>query len=184
MVSKAGGEEYTIQIRYSDTHEQKMLKQQTAAARSFRAAEFEYGCMQAQRSGLIAPLSERAASSLVVTPTSSVTNVNDDFEGYLQANTCVYHDICLCHLSDSTSYGATPTARAAAARPSLPTIKSERSASPQIHSTVSAAYDVGYDEGVPLPQEIIEARTRSSSPGAHTKVSHGLYMMKPGTDSE
>ena len=161
-----------------------MLKQQTAAARSFRAAEFEYGCIQAQRSGLLAPSSERAASSLVATPTSSVTNVNDDFDNYMQANPCVYHDICLCHLSNSISYGTTPASRVAAARPSLPTINSERSASPQILSAASGTFDGGYDEGVALPPEIIEARTRSSSPGAHTKVSHGLYMTKPGTDSE
>lgn len=32
-----------------------MLKQQTAAARQFRAAEFEFGCMQAGRSSLSIP---------------------------------------------------------------------------------------------------------------------------------
>jgi hypothetical protein len=32
-----------------------MLKQQTAAARQFRAAEFEYGCLQAVRAGIIPP---------------------------------------------------------------------------------------------------------------------------------
>ena len=62
-VTKQGGEEHIIQIRYSDTHEQKMLKQQTAAARQFRAAEFEYGCIQAGRNatGLLA-LPERLSS--------------------------------------------------------------------------------------------------------------------------
>ncbi|GAB7343131.1 hypothetical protein MBLNU457_1207t1 [Dothideomycetes sp. NU457] len=35
-------EEHTIQIRYADTQEQKQLKQQTAAARQFRSAEYEY----------------------------------------------------------------------------------------------------------------------------------------------
>ena len=30
-----------MQIRYADTTEQKSLKQQTAAARSFRSAEYE-----------------------------------------------------------------------------------------------------------------------------------------------
>ncbi|KAF2459224.1 hypothetical protein BDY21DRAFT_283043 [Lineolata rhizophorae] len=49
-VSKPGGEEHLIQIRYSDTYEQKTLKQQTAAARSFRAAEFEAGVRQARLS--------------------------------------------------------------------------------------------------------------------------------------
>jgi hypothetical protein len=41
--------DYLIQIRYSDTAEQKLLKQQTAAARLFRAAEFEAGCAQIGR---------------------------------------------------------------------------------------------------------------------------------------
>ena len=47
-VTKNGGEEHLIQIRYSDTHEQKMLKQQTAAGRVFRAAEYEVGVAQAR----------------------------------------------------------------------------------------------------------------------------------------
>lgn len=47
-VSKPGAEEHLIQIRYSDTHEQKMLKQQTAAGRVFRAAEYEVGVAQAR----------------------------------------------------------------------------------------------------------------------------------------
>ncbi|KAF1993599.1 hypothetical protein P154DRAFT_449807 [Amniculicola lignicola CBS 123094] len=47
-VAKPGGEEHLIQIRYSDTQEQKMLKQQTAAGRVFRAAEYEVGVAQAR----------------------------------------------------------------------------------------------------------------------------------------
>ncbi|KAJ4351496.1 uncharacterized protein N0V89_006839 [Didymosphaeria variabile] len=47
-VAKPGGDEHLIQIRYSDTHEQKMLKQQTAAGRVFRAAEYEVGVAQAR----------------------------------------------------------------------------------------------------------------------------------------
>ena len=50
-VAKPGGEEHLIQIRYSDTHEQKMLKQQTAAGRVFRAAEYEVGVAQARALG-------------------------------------------------------------------------------------------------------------------------------------
>lgn len=42
------GEEFSIQIRYADTQEQKMLKQQTAAGRQFRAAEYEFGVAQAR----------------------------------------------------------------------------------------------------------------------------------------
>jgi hypothetical protein len=44
------GEEYTIQIRFADTQEQKHLKQQTAAARQFRSAEYEYAT-QAHKAG-------------------------------------------------------------------------------------------------------------------------------------
>lgn len=50
-VCKTGGEEHLIQIRFSDTHEQKMLKQQTAAGRVFRAAEYEVGVAQARALG-------------------------------------------------------------------------------------------------------------------------------------
>ncbi|KAJ8107938.1 hypothetical protein OPT61_g8523 [Boeremia exigua] len=50
-VSKPNGEEHLIQIRFSDTHEQKMLKQQTAAGRVFRAAEYEVGVAQARALG-------------------------------------------------------------------------------------------------------------------------------------
>ncbi|KAF1948380.1 hypothetical protein CC80DRAFT_431696 [Byssothecium circinans] len=54
-VAKSGGEEHLIQIRYSDTHEQKMLKQQTAAGRVFRAAEYEVGVAQARAYGDVSP---------------------------------------------------------------------------------------------------------------------------------
>ena len=50
-MSKPNGEEHLIQIRYADTHEQKMLKQQTAAGRVFRAAEYEVGVAQARALG-------------------------------------------------------------------------------------------------------------------------------------
>lgn len=63
-----GSEEHLIQIRFSDTHEQKMLKQQTAAGRVFRAAEYEVGVAQARALGTpdryltISPVSQGAAS--------------------------------------------------------------------------------------------------------------------------
>jgi len=41
VFSKRGGEEYLIQLRFADTSEQKALKQQTAAARQYRTAEYE-----------------------------------------------------------------------------------------------------------------------------------------------
>jgi hypothetical protein len=67
-VSKPGSEEHLIQIRFSDTHEQKMLKQQTAAGRVFRAAEYEVGVAQARALGTpdrylsISPVSQSHAN--------------------------------------------------------------------------------------------------------------------------
>ncbi|KAI9713229.1 MAG: hypothetical protein M1820_001215 [Bogoriella megaspora] len=42
VVQPKSEEEHIIQIRYADTAEQKWLKQQTAAARQFRTAEYEF----------------------------------------------------------------------------------------------------------------------------------------------
>jgi hypothetical protein len=81
-VCKPGGEEHIIQIRYSDTHEQKMLKQQTAAARSFRAAEFEYGCLEARRAGLL-PQSSIERLNAANGADESVT----DFDQYITQST-------------------------------------------------------------------------------------------------
>lgn len=67
-VSKPNGDEHLIQIRFSDTHEQKMLKQQTAAGRVFRAAEYEVGVAQARALGTpdrydtVSPVSHSAGS--------------------------------------------------------------------------------------------------------------------------
>ncbi|KAF2499085.1 hypothetical protein BU16DRAFT_535492 [Lophium mytilinum] len=46
---EARGEEHLIQICYFDTHEQKLLKQQTAAGRQFRTAEYGIGVAGAHR---------------------------------------------------------------------------------------------------------------------------------------
>lgn len=84
-IRKAEGDEHIIQIRYSDTHEQKMLKQQTAAARQFRAAEFEFGCLQTGRSGPgLMSLPERiAGASPAHTASPSVSDHGPTFEQYL-----------------------------------------------------------------------------------------------------
>ncbi|KAF2180023.1 hypothetical protein K469DRAFT_640229 [Zopfia rhizophila CBS 207.26] len=76
-VSKPGGEEHLIQIRYSDTHEQKMLKQQTAAGRVFRAAEYEVGVAQARAMG-------QPERYLTISPDQEVAN---EFELFLQGQT-------------------------------------------------------------------------------------------------
>ncbi|KAI8942414.1 hypothetical protein NX059_000488 [Plenodomus lindquistii] len=74
-ISKAGGEEHLIQIRFSDTHEQKMLKQQTAAGRVFRAAEYEVGVAQARALGT-------PDRYLTISPVSQ--GATNDFEMYMQ----------------------------------------------------------------------------------------------------
>jgi len=74
-ISKAGGEEHLIQIRFSDTHEQKMLKQQTAAGRVFRAAEYEVGVAQARALGT-------PDRYLTISPVSQ--GPANDFEMYMQ----------------------------------------------------------------------------------------------------
>ena len=50
LTIKDGEEDLQVQIRYADTQEQKVLKQQTQAARQFRSAEYEYAT-QAWRQG-------------------------------------------------------------------------------------------------------------------------------------
>jgi RNA recognition motif. (a.k.a. RRM, RBD, or RNP domain) len=70
-----GEQDFLIQIRFSDTPEQKILKQQTAAARQFRAAEYDAGC--AQVGHVMSPS----------TPHGFVTNHQNagEFEQYLQS---------------------------------------------------------------------------------------------------
>lgn len=77
-VSKPGGEEHLIQIRYSDTHEQKMLKQQTAAGRVFRAAEYEVGVAQARAMG---------GPNRYMTMSPDEQNAANEYEIFLQEQT-------------------------------------------------------------------------------------------------
>jgi len=79
-VSKPGGDEHLIQIRYSDTQEQKMLKQQTAAGRVFRAAEYEVGVAQARAQG---------ATDRYLTMSPTEQNAANEFELFLQGQTYV-----------------------------------------------------------------------------------------------
>ncbi|PVH94928.1 hypothetical protein DM02DRAFT_660611 [Periconia macrospinosa] len=74
--SKQGGEEHLIQIRYSDTQEQKLLKAQTAAGRVFRAQEYEVGVAQAR--GVYNAGDERFLAS----PERQATA--NEFEAYMQ----------------------------------------------------------------------------------------------------
>lgn len=58
-----------------------MLKQQTAAARQFRAAEFEYGCLQTGR-GTLLRATDRVHS---VSPAGTEhTSAKNDLEQYMQ----------------------------------------------------------------------------------------------------
>jgi hypothetical protein len=90
-VSKPGQEEHLIQIRYSDTHEQKMLKQQTAAGRVFRAAEYEVGVAQAR--GM-------SASDRYLPMSPEEQNVVNEFELFLQGQTYVSTHACVLILAD------------------------------------------------------------------------------------
>ncbi|KAK5121518.1 hypothetical protein LTR85_005351 [Meristemomyces frigidus] len=75
---KSAGEELQMQIRYADTLEQKSLKQQTQAARSFRSAEYEYATA-AFRAGRL----PYAGSTVHDTPTGN------EFSDYLGSNPSV-----------------------------------------------------------------------------------------------
>ena len=79
-VSKPGEEEHCIQIRYADTEQQKWLKQQTAAARQFRTAEYEYAT--ANRRWM--PASSRTDGTPVPGVPTSSTN---ELENFLAATT-------------------------------------------------------------------------------------------------
>ncbi|GAB7356632.1 hypothetical protein MBLNU459_g7352t2 [Dothideomycetes sp. NU459] len=76
------GEEHTIQIRYADSQEQKHLKQQTAAARQFRSAEYEYATQFHKQGACV------GRSSL--SPYSALGHENiapgNEFEAYLGAS--------------------------------------------------------------------------------------------------
>ena len=61
-----------------------MLKQQTAAARQFRAAEFEYGCLEARRNGLLPQSSvDRLTTSVNGLGQTAGTSANNEFEQYM-----------------------------------------------------------------------------------------------------
>lgn len=75
-VAKPGSEEQLIQIRFADTQDQKNLKQQTAAARQFRTAEYEFAT-QGHTWGQLHPLSRGHGVP------SGAAGQAHDFESYL-----------------------------------------------------------------------------------------------------
>lgn len=79
-MAKPNGEEHLIQIRFADTQDQKNLKQQTAAARQFRTAEYEFAT-QGHTWGQLNPLSR------VHGVPSGPMGQAHDFESYLANST-------------------------------------------------------------------------------------------------
>ncbi|KAF2703607.1 hypothetical protein K504DRAFT_392091 [Pleomassaria siparia CBS 279.74] len=120
-VSKPGGDEHLIQIRYSDTQEQKMLKQQTAAGRVFRAAEYEVGVAQARAHGgpdrflTMSPDDQNAANEFELflqapwAPTiPSTLGVNRAIHPMAQAGIKIEHEGSSDHGTESKTTPATP----------------------------------------------------------------------------
>ncbi|KAF2672181.1 hypothetical protein BT63DRAFT_476973 [Microthyrium microscopicum] len=158
VVAKPGGEEHTIQIRYSDTHEQKSLKQQTAAARSFRAAEFEYGCSQALRAGILPPQSAERMQS-IASPTS-MAPLGNEFEAYMQQG-YMPQQAMMAPMRRPITYQ----------HAGLPTIKSENSfKADNVHSPATPGSTA--DDGAALVSE-----TRASSPGSGN--SNSVHKISP-----
>jgi hypothetical protein len=60
-----------------------MLKQQTTAARQFRAAEFEYGCLEARRNGLLPQSSVERLTASVNGLGQTGNAANNEFEQYM-----------------------------------------------------------------------------------------------------
>lgn len=147
-MSKPGGDEHLIQIRYSDTHEQKMLKQQTAAGRVFRAAEYEVGVAQARA------LSAGPDRYMTMSPDSQSTS--NEFEVFLQQQVTgympsgqVFHCLCLTCQNSATPY---VPATARYRQPWTPAVPSSLGMSrPAMHQTVNAPVfkvdDSGSDHG-------------------------------------
>jgi hypothetical protein len=63
-----------------------MLKQQTAAARQFRAAEFEYGCIEARRAGLLPPTPVQRGLGGAVNDLDQAASSTNEFEEYMNHN--------------------------------------------------------------------------------------------------
>ena len=170
-VSRDGGEEHIIQIRYADTHEQKMLKQQTAAARQFRAAEFEYGCLQTGRGDLLRATDRVSSISPGATEQTSATN---DFEQYMQhrSGSVDFHlTFRLPRLIDNSVHPPRPlSARTTflAGRPSLPTIKSDpENTAPQVNLPSQPKAD----GTISLPSGENESQRPKTPNAAHSEIS-------------
>jgi hypothetical protein len=166
VVKKPNGDDHIIQIRFSDTHEQKLLKQQTAAARQFRAQEFEFGCQEAIRNGSLPPQSVQRLQAVISTGGAPVGN---EFENFLQNNTntqgvrYIYPRLSVsiqfadfCH-----SYG---THMFNGARVPLPTIRSGDSF--VIDNNGGSPVSNG---GVKI-EDGTEPKTRASTPGSASRA--------------
>ncbi|TID25763.1 putative transporter [Venturia nashicola] len=174
-VTKPGGEEHIIQIRYSDTHEQKMLKQQTAAARQFRAAEFEFGCMQAGRSSLsipsrgptVSPPGSTSGPPAVLTGSPTGAGSQQELKQYLVRND-----------AKLPPFGYVPPAASApyyVSRPALSTINSDMGSGAQTPRVNLPSTD----GGVPLDNEV-----DAKAPVTPTESVHASEDNEAGQDVE
>jgi len=146
-----------------------MLKQQTVAARQFRAAEFEYGCLQVGHGVLLHAAGRVHSVSPAGTEHARTTN---DFERYMQhgnASVKFHSKSCFPKLIGNRVYlPRPPRARIAflTGRPSLPTIKSYPDGTAPQANLPSQSKE---DGGVPLPSEASQRLTTPSA--AHDETS-------------
>lgn len=155
-------EDNQVQIRYADTHEQKMLKQQTQAARQFRSTEYEYAT-QAWRQGRL----PYAGTTLNDNVTS---NTGNEFEQYLGSSATVpiqnqrWAQSAIRHAPGRSPLGATPyTSNAAANETPL----AQASVNPTKDGQTSSGDDAALDT---KPLSTSPATAHATSPAASAAV--------------
>ncbi|KAL9072752.1 MAG: hypothetical protein Q9157_004979 [Trypethelium eluteriae] len=148
-VSKPSEEEHSIQIRYADTEQQKWLKQQTAAARQFRTAEYEYAT--ANRRWM--PAATRLDGT--TNPAISTTSGNE-LESYLAATTG----------ASGPRYVPPPFRQQMPTRQPLSTIHSQQ-AMPSVQQTKIKA-EPGNEQNVP-----VDIGTENKSGLKDAAIAHG-----------